>query len=172
MRVLDLGAGRRRAVPGAVAVDSRPESGPDVLHDLDRIPWPFADQSFDAVHARDVLEHLEDIPRAMGEIHRVCRPGARVHIATPHFSCANAYTDPTHRHRLGCFSFDFFTGASAVDYYGGGRFAMVRREIVFRPSLKNVPVRRLANRWPAFYEEHLAWILPAWFLSVELEVVK
>ena len=33
-------------------------------------------------------------------------------------------------------------------------------------------VWRLANRFPAAYERRGAWIFPAWFLYVELEVVK
>ena len=76
--------------------------GADVVHDLNCIPWPFADDTFEEVHAYDVLEHLEDVVRALEEIHRVSRHGATVHVTVPHFSSANAFTDVTHRHWFGC----------------------------------------------------------------------
>jgi 2-polyprenyl-6-hydroxyphenyl methylase/3-demethylubiquinone-9 3-methyltransferase len=40
---------------------------------LERLP--FADASFDAVVAADVLEHLPDLPAAVAELARVLRPG-------------------------------------------------------------------------------------------------
>jgi SAM-dependent methyltransferase len=172
VRVLDLGSGRRGTVPGAVSVDVAPAVKPDVLHDLNTFPWPFDDDTFDAVRCLDVIEHLDDVVRAMEEIHRVSRPRARVEITTPHFSCANSYTDPTHRHHLGFFSFDYFTGGNQWDFYTTARFKKVTADLVFSPKAKNKLVWRLANRWPAFYEEHLAWIFPAWFMRFELEVVK
>ena len=34
----------------------------------------------------------------MDELHRICRPGARIQLRTPHFSSMLAYSDPTHTH--------------------------------------------------------------------------
>jgi hypothetical protein len=44
--------------------------------------------------------------------------------------------------------------------------------IIFAPTFLNKLVRRLANRWPARYERRWAWLFPAWFIYVELEIVK
>jgi hypothetical protein len=33
-------------------------------------------------------------------------------------------------------------------------------------------VSRFANKFPKFYEERLAWIMPAWFLYFELKAIK
>jgi hypothetical protein len=108
----------------------------------------------------------------MEEIHRVCKPGARVHITVPHFSSANAFTDPTHRHQFSFSTFDYFGEAHGLAFYSKARFARKRAEIVFYPSLANKIVWRLANRRPEAYERRWAWIFPAWFLSVELEALK
>lgn len=43
------------------------------VHDL-----PFADDSFDLVHAHQVLQHVGDPVRALAEMRRVCRPGGFV----------------------------------------------------------------------------------------------
>jgi SAM-dependent methyltransferase len=169
--VLHLGAGKKYA-DDAVNVDLVAATGPDVVHDLDVTPWPFPEGRFAEVRAYDVLEHLDDLVAVMQEIHRVCRPGASVKITVPHFSCCNAFTDPTHRHYFGRFSFDYFTGESDFSFYSQVRFRRRHAHIVFRPSLLNKVVWRLANRYPAGYEQRWAWIFPAWFLSFELEVLK
>jgi ubiquinone/menaquinone biosynthesis C-methylase UbiE len=44
--------------------------------DVDQLP--FADDSFDVVHAHQVLQHLADPVAALGEMRRVCRPGGLV----------------------------------------------------------------------------------------------
>jgi SAM-dependent methyltransferase len=157
---------------GAVNVDISPEVGADVVHDLSRMPWPLASEAFHEIFALDVIEHLPDVVSAMEEIHRVSRPGARVQITVPHFSCANAYTDPTHRHQFSCSSFDYFSADHDLSFYSRARFVRRRSQIVFYPSLMNKIVHRLANSRPQAYEQRWAWIFPAWFLSIELEAVK
>jgi SAM-dependent methyltransferase len=170
-RALHLGSGRKYQ-PDAVNVDLVDRTGPDVVHDLDVVPWPFAEGRFDEVRAYDVLEHLDDLVAVMDEIHRVCRPGAVLKLTVPHFSCSNAFTDPTHRHYFGRFSFDYFTGENEFGFYSRGRYRRRQASIVFRPSLANKLVWRLANRYPAWYEQRWAWVFPAWFLHFELEVIK
>lgn len=168
---LNLGCGRR-PIDGMVNLDVSPEVGADVVHDLNCAPWPFAGDTFEEVHAYDVLEHLDRVPAVLGEIHRVSRAGARVHLTVPHFSCANAFTDVTHRHFFGWRSFDPFSPGHALAHYGTARFCRRSGRLSFYPSLLNRVVHRLANRWPERYEQRWAWIFPAWFLYVELEVLK
>jgi len=170
-RTLNIGCGKKK-IAGAVNLDRMPANHPDIVHDLNRCPWPFSSGTFDQVHAHDVLEHLGDIVSIMEEIHRVCVDGARLSLRVPHFSSANAFTDPTHRHYFGYFSFDYFTGAHDHDYYMPRRFRLLSRSIIFHVSIMNKLVWRLARRWPAHYEQRWAWICPAWFLAFELEVVK
>ena len=169
--ILHLGCGRKY-MTGAVNVDISPDVGADVVHDLAAVPWPFPSDAFNEVHAFDVIEHLDDIPRVMEELHRVCKKGALVHITVPHFSSGNAFTDPTHRHQFSYFSFDYFGNEHGLSFYSKARFARRRAEIVFYPTLVNKIVRRLANRAPERYERRWAWMFPAWFLAFDLEALK
>ena len=95
--VLDLGAGRGIAAYSlardgwtvtALEPDPSPLVGGGAIRELARESglhltvveqWgerlPFADASFDAVHARQVLHHARDLDRLCGEIARVLRPG-------------------------------------------------------------------------------------------------
>ena len=107
MRVLDVGCGLNK-FPGAVGIDRNPASRADVLCDLDRPPYPFADSSFDEVRATHVIEHVSDVIRAMEEFHRLLRPGGRVRIVTPHYTDFSSFCDPTHRWHLNSFSFRYF----------------------------------------------------------------
>jgi SAM-dependent methyltransferase len=170
LRKLNLGSGRRRD-PAAVNLDVTEATEPDVVHDLNVVPWPFTDDRFDHVDAIDVIEHLDHPLAAVREIHRVTRPGGTVKIVVPHFSSANAFTDITHRAFFGFRSLDYVTGAIIHDFYTSVRFRMMRREIVFERGLMNRLVRRFANRSPERYERRWAWIFPAWFLVYELEVL-
>jgi SAM-dependent methyltransferase len=170
-KILNLGSGKKR-FPDAVNLDLVPDTQPDIVWDLNQLPWPLPDNHFERVHAFDVIEHLENTLAVMREIHRVCAPGAIIEITVPHFSSANAFTDPTHRHYFGLFSFDYFTGENQWGFYTSVRFKRRSIQLFFHPTLLNKLVRRLADRFPAAYERRWAWIFPAWFLSFQLEVVK
>ncbi len=169
--VLHLGSGNKYD-PAAVNVDLIVSTKPDVVHDLDVRPWPLPDDHFREVRAFDVIEHLDDVVAAMGEIHRVCRDGAVVKITVPHYSCCNAFSDITHRHYFSARSFDYFTGDNEFGFYTECQFRKVRAEILFFPSLVNKVVWRLASRFPSQYERRWAWMFPAWYLYFELIVVK
>jgi SAM-dependent methyltransferase len=170
-RVLNLGCGRKR-VSGAVNLDVTSETCPDVLHDLNSRPWPFPDGHFDEVLAHDVIEHLGETIATLEEIHRVCRHGALVRITVPHYSSSNAFTDPTHQHYFGRFSFGYVTDGHDLSFYTRARFVERSCRIIFHPTIINKLVWRLANRYPGEYERRWAWLFPEWFISVELEVLK
>jgi SAM-dependent methyltransferase len=170
-RELDLGAGRVVRVPGAIRADLARAVHPDVVVNAAQ-GLPFRSASLARVYCFDLLEHLDDIPAVMGEIHRVLEPGGSATITTPHFSCANSYTDPTHRHHFGWRSFDYFTAEHELRYYSLARFRLGRRVLRFHGGLIDSVVRRLAARWPDLYEHRLAWVFPAWYLEFELVALK
>jgi SAM-dependent methyltransferase len=169
--ILNLGCGNDKSIVNAVTVDNSPGARPDVLHDLDSYPWPFEDNSVSEIHCKDVIEHLDSVVAAMEEMHRILKPNGRLYITTPHFSCYNSYLDPTHRWHLSYLTFDLFTGTDKT-FFTTARFRKVSSTLVFHLNLKNKIVSRIANRHPEFYEKHLAWVFPAWFMIVELEAHK
>ncbi len=89
-RLLDSGCGNQPyrgwyepLVDEVVTLDAAPADGVDVLGFADRLP--FADQSFDTVLVTEVLEHVENAERAVGEIFRILRPGGHALITVPYF---------------------------------------------------------------------------------------
>lgn len=112
MAELLIGCGNRRVkvchAPGNEAftdlttLDIDPNSGADVIHDLNVIPYPFADDQFDEIHASEVLEHLgsQGDWRAFfaqfSELWRILKPGGVLCASCPSATSRWAWGDPGH----------------------------------------------------------------------------
>ena len=172
-KVLSIGCGNSPSAPGVVRLDISSDVNPDVVWNLDQFPYPFDDNQFDVVECFDVIEHLNFIPKALEEIHRILKNKGVLIITTPHYSCSNSYTDPTHRYHLGYFSFDYFCEGHQLSYYSKARYRLKTRHLQFQGGRINRSIiSRLANKFPQTYEQKWAWIFPAWFLYFELEAIK
>jgi predicted SAM-dependent methyltransferase len=108
-KMLALGCGNA-LIEGAVNHDLVKHSPHvDVAHDLDDLPWPWADESFGAIFAIDVVEHLRsDVDLWLNECHRILSESGVLVIRVPHYSHENAYTDPTHRRFFAPHTFDYW----------------------------------------------------------------
>lgn len=80
-----LGKGMEPLVksPGIEIVHTDVYLSPIVDVACDGHSLPFADESFDAVVAQAVLEHVADPHRVVAEMHRVLRPGGVAYAETP-----------------------------------------------------------------------------------------
>lgn len=94
---LNLGCGGKH-LPGWVNVDKF--GSPDLILDLEQVPWPWETGSAREVLMSHVLEHLGQNPitfiSVMKELYRVCAHGARVFIVVPHPRHDFFLADPTH----------------------------------------------------------------------------
>lgn len=106
---LNLGAGSRLMFD-AVNVDRVQLPGIDEVWDLDQCPWPWGEDAIEAIHARDVFEHVADAVKFMAECHRVLKRGGELWIRTPNIflSLGDAFTDPTHRRFPTWNTFDYW----------------------------------------------------------------
>ena len=98
--VLNLGAGYPATPvrPGVIPLDLDPRvldgSYNGVAADVTCLP--FASGVFDGALLKDVLEHVPDPVRALGEVHRVCRPGAVIIVTVPRAVPRAVWADPSH----------------------------------------------------------------------------
>ena len=53
------------------------------VQECSALELPFEDASFDTVHCWDVLHHVSDVPKTLGEIDRVLKPGGRFIAVEP-----------------------------------------------------------------------------------------
>ena len=174
---VQLGSGLGTRLPDAINVDINSSTDPDVICNLNNKAFPFKDNVFDMVVAISILEHLNDFFTVMGEIHRVSKCGATVHILVPHFSSAAAFVDPTHCQLLSARSCDYFIENTDIEreygFYTPYRYRMKKRYIELAGIWKYLPpLRWLAEKHTAFWEEHLCFIVRGAGVYWELEVDK
>jgi glycosyltransferase involved in cell wall biosynthesis len=98
-RKLNLGCGGHH-LPGWLNVDKHAAARPDLVLDLERLPWPLPDDAADDVLLRHVLEHVgrdaDTFAGIMRELYRVCAPDALVRVLVPHPRHQDFLQDPTH----------------------------------------------------------------------------
>ncbi len=169
-KTLHLGCGNKKA-PEALGIDFNSKSQADIIHDLDKSPWPLESNTFERVICEHVLEHLSDLVCAMAEVHRVCKEGAIVEIVTPHFSSVNSWADPTHKHHFTLASFDYFSEDRTLSF-PDVNFETIERRLTFSRSFTKLLARLLYAFSPRWYEKHFAFMMPARNLELTLRVCK
>jgi SAM-dependent methyltransferase len=171
---LHLGCGHE-ALPGWVNHDLVQLPGVDVVHNLDQLPWPFADDRFSQVRMRHVLEHLREPVLAIEELHRITRPGGTVEVRVPYWNSQDWAADPTHRTAFNEYSFDFFDPDTRHGrerpYYSTARFSIRSKTFWTKPLRYYRPVRN--PRGLALLSglaRHLGGVI--WVVEFELIVLK
>jgi SAM-dependent methyltransferase len=59
------------------------ERGVHQVQQVESVPFPFEDATFDLITAFDVLEHIDDDLGTLREMYRVMRPGGRLLVSVP-----------------------------------------------------------------------------------------
>ena len=104
---LDLGCGRNcyKAVDKDgkeekfTGVDSSPNEGGDVGHDLTIFPFPFEDESIDEIYSSHFLEHLDGPIRGkfMDECYRIMKTGTKMRVVHPYYRSIRSIQDFSHK---------------------------------------------------------------------------
>jgi SAM-dependent methyltransferase len=134
--------------PGFINVDIRESVKPDVLHDLNKFPYPFESNTAEYVQLVHVLEHLEKPFLVMKELHRILKPGGEVYIAVPHFS--RGFTHAEHEHGFDVSFPYYFQGKKFPEQFYGVEYELLSlrlnwiSQITFRylPKIGFGPVTR------------------------------
>lgn len=158
---------------GYINLDCVKLPGVDVVHNLDKYPWPFKDNTFEEVYCVNVLEHLESIVKPMEEIWRISKNSARIIIKAPIFPGIGAAADPTHKQFFSFLTFNYFRPEDGLNYYSKARFRIIKRKIIFHQYLKPLTwFFNLSEKMQKFYNTFLSFLIPAYTLYFELETIK
>jgi predicted SAM-dependent methyltransferase len=122
MKHLILGCGKHyNKQDNDTCLDVHQFTGVDIVHNLDVVPWPIKDNSFDSIIATHVIEHLDSLVNFMDECHRILVKGGNVYLETPHADKENfdlMFCDPTHRHYYRKHSFINYFTKGGVETFG------------------------------------------------------
>jgi hypothetical protein len=99
---VNLGCGKLKFNDSSmVNVDKSSIYNPDQIVDLNVLPWPWKDNEFDHIVAKNILEYLDvDFCDLLKEMYRVSHNGAIWEIEFPHWRSDTAISDPTLRKML------------------------------------------------------------------------
>ncbi len=125
---INLGCGRKH-LEGYVNCDVLPQLKADKHFDLNTFPYPFEAACADEIFMDNVLEHLDDIPRVMAELHRILRPGGRARILVPYGKTDWAMQDPTHKHFFTEASMNYFTEDHPYAFYSTVKFRIIENRL-------------------------------------------
>ena len=181
MKILDVGCGVNKA-PGAIGLDNNPKTAADVIHDLGSLPYPFADDEFDAIVSNHAIEHVPDLMGFVTELYRITKPGGKIKFITPHYTNPDWASDPTHRNHINSYTFNIFMPERAVfDFYTDVRLRPVSTYVSLLGLWRALGIEFLVNldqKSPSwrftrkFWEHYLSYIFRGKELFFEFEVVK
>lgn len=114
---LDIGCGQNKQ-KGFVGIDIAKAPGVDIIHDLNKYPWPIKSNSVDEAFASHYLEHIphdikghpdkDGLFLFMDELYRIMKKGAKATFITPWWNSVRCWQDPTHRRAISDATFQYF----------------------------------------------------------------
>ena len=137
---LNLGCGKNIR-DGCINLDlTKHSDGVDIVHDLNVIPYPFDDNTFDEIFALSVFEHLRPtLIETMNECWRIMKVKGIIHIKYPLDGSPTIADDPTHIYRWSVRTLDYLDPDTE---YGReyGFYTPYKWQILERTTHKNLSV--------------------------------
>lgn len=187
--IIDLASGSRAArkkSQGRVTLDQLDLPGIDVVCDLNEgLPF-LPDDSVDEIYSHNTLEHIDHLPFLMDEIHRVLKPTGRKVLFVPHWSNPYYYSDPTHHHFFGLYTFYYFSDQQehlhrrVPAFYFSRKFRVERLRLRFISPFRPIDwcyrvVEWIVNAAPLtqeLYEHSFCYLIPCYGVEAVLTPVK
>ncbi|MCL5018846.1 MAG: class I SAM-dependent methyltransferase [Candidatus Pacearchaeota archaeon] len=138
MKKLNLGCGDDYK-EGWINVDFRKNVKTEVIHDLNKIPYPFKENSIDLVYMRQVLEHVDRPINVLKELSRICKNGARIKIYVPH---ANSYAHISGIEHRGLFTEHTFSKHHLNEYELNNLVLVKQRFLFVNKWKKMIPFKK------------------------------
>ena len=164
MKILDLGCGSRKYKDDTnevIGMDKFQLEDVDVVHDIEKTPFPFKDNEFDMIIANHVVEHVQNFFPLMEELYRITKQDGLIKIRTPHFSSRSAFGNPDHKRFFTLTSFDCFKPNHEENYHSKARFDIIKKSAVFSIAGKSTlfnpvfnPLINFNHNLKQLYEHH------------------
>jgi len=151
LKRVDLACGQSKK-SGYIGIDRIAETNVDIVHDLNKFPWPFEDNSVYEFFCSHYVEHCPDLVRFMEEVYRCLMPDGTIEIFAPFYTSVRAWQDPTHVRGITDITFLYFSQEKSkemkVDHYTGKcNFEVVARKFILNDEWASRSLE--AQQWAA-----------------------
>jgi SAM-dependent methyltransferase len=180
---LELGCGSNKRNKDAVGIDVLDYECVDIVGDVYDVLRKIPGNSVSAVYSYHFFEHVKDIAAIMKELARIIKDNGLLVVVTPHFSNPYYYSDHTHKHQFGLYSFSYLSDdliftRKVPRYDTSFEFDLRKvnltflspRPFYFRWGLKKIfqVIVNLNRYMMEFYEENLCYIVPCYEIRYEM----
>lgn len=136
MKKLHLGCGTEYK-KGYINLDINKNVKTDIIHDLEKFPYPFKNNEFDKIIMKHVLEHLNETTKTLKELKRILKKGGIIKIEVPYYKNKGAFRDPTHKR--------FFTEDTFPEYFNED-FKIIKNELGCKGRFRKlIPFKKILN---------------------------
>lgn len=119
---IDVGCGANKQGADWFGIDYRKLPGVNLVHDLEKQPWPIASNSFNIAISSHVIEHIQPTHGIfidfMNSVWRILKPGGEFLISAPYATSIGMFRDPTHVNFINEQTFAYFDPEDE-DFKGG-----------------------------------------------------
>ncbi|MEM4336503.1 MAG: methyltransferase domain-containing protein [Candidatus Woesearchaeota archaeon] len=180
---LNLGCGSDIR-PDYINLDIIKNAGVDVVHDLEKFPYPFEDNTFTEILCNHILEHMNNLNKTIDELWRITKKDGIIKIWAPYALGPIFFGDPSHKTPICYRTFENYNIDNPnikfylTNFNSPARFKILKRKIIFSEHAKIKGVRILKfmdyviNLFPRIYERFFCYILPSEMIYIELKVIK
>jgi ubiquinone/menaquinone biosynthesis C-methylase UbiE len=138
MKKLNLGCGEDYK-DGWVNFDCREDIKTDIKWDINKIPYPFKEDTFDEVLAKMILEHAKEPTQVLKEIIRISKKDAKIIVIVPHASSYASKSDLQHKN---LFTENTFDEWHLLEYELVKLKLIKKKFVYFNKWKKYVPFKR------------------------------
>lgn len=126
--------------------DINGEHHPDTIWDLNALPWPWEDNSFEEIHAYNILEHLGTLGDYKSffahfeEMHRILKPGGYICGISVDFDSMHIWGDPGHTRAITRQMLSFFLSREQYELQAG-KTSMTDYRFCYHADFEYMPLQ-------------------------------
>ena len=93
-----------------MGMDKRKLAGVDIVHDLEKFPYPLEDNSCHVIMGSHIIEHIKPwlTIALFNELWRIMKPKGQLVLSTPYAGSPGFWQDPTHCNGFSQVTFQYF----------------------------------------------------------------
>lgn len=160
--------------------------GGNKIHDLNKFPYPFEENTFDEIYASHILEHLDNFHDTVTELYRIAKHDGIIIVYAPFFLNTKYFGEPDHKIPFSIRTFDnyeFIVNRKLkfyeewklehrTNYEGKAQFEIIEKKFITSHFSALSWMDHIVNIEPVIYERFFSGIFSPEEVYFKLRVKK